>query len=153
VPATDAQRKKWDETAKKVRACPPDGNIWQVIAKHGWRRRGWLDHAAPGIGRGAMIESDWCGFGCTLMNAAALALADFEGYDGRGTEDLFVCWHRWHPAGLRLNVIPHCPCDHVIWEKKKGGDAGAYTHHIAYHEPEGECRGHLRVRQQPWLEV
>jgi hypothetical protein len=151
TPITDEHRKRWDETNKKVRACPPDGNIWQVIAKHGWRRRGWLDHAYPAIGRGSVVPSDWCGFGCTLLNAEALALAHFDGYDGKGTEDLFVCWHRWYPAGLRLNVITHCPCDHVIWEKKKGGDEKVYTHHMAYHETEGECRGHLRVRQKPWV--
>lgn len=149
----DEQRKRWDETNKKVRACPPDGNIWQVIAKHGWRRRGWLDNAYPGIGRGAVVPSDWCGFGCTLLNEEALALAHFDGYDGKGTEDLFICWHRWYPAGLRLNVITHCPCDHVIWEKKKGGDSRQFTHHIAYHETEGECRGHLRVKQTPWIET
>ena len=78
-------------------------------------------------------------------------MVSFEGYDGRGTEDLFVCWHRWAPAGLRINVIPHCPCDHVIWEKKKGGEASKFTHHIASHEQDGEYRGHLRVRQVPWL--
>lgn len=151
TPPTPEQRAKWDATRKKIRDCPPTGNIWEVIAKHGWRRRGWLDNAYPGIGRGAVLPSDWCGFGCTLMNEAALALADFQGYDGQGTEDLFVCWHRWHPAGLRLNVITHCPCDHVIWEKKKGGDAARYTHHVAYHEQEGECRGHLRVRKTTWI--
>lgn len=154
--ATYNQKRREKEIARRgrlhdrIKRCPPDGNVWQVIAKHGWRRRGWLDNAYPAIGRGAVVPSDWCGFGCTLLNAEALALADFEGYDGKGTEDLFVCWHRWYPAGLRLNVITHCPCDHVIWEKKKGGDSGRYTHHIAYHETEGECRGHLRVRQVPW---
>lgn len=148
---TEEQRAKWAETDKKVRACPPDGTIWEVIHKHGWRRRGWLDHAYPALGLGAVVPSDWCGFGCTLLNEEALSLADFDGYDGRGTEDLFVCWHRWHPAGLRLNVITHCPCDHVIWEKKKGGDAGKFTHHVGYHEQLGECRGHLRTRQQPWI--
>ncbi len=152
TPITPEHRARWDATRKKVRDCPPDGNIWQVIAKHGWRRRGWLDNAYPAIGRGAVVPSDWCGFGCTLLNEEALALAHFEGYDGQGTEDLFICWNRWYPAGLRLNVITHCPCDHVIWEKKKqGGDASVYTHHIAYHETEGEYRGHLRVRQKPWF--
>jgi hypothetical protein len=147
---TDAQRDKWAATKKKVRECPPDGNIWQVIAKHGWRRRGWLDKAYPAIGLGSVVPSDWCGFGCTLMNAEALALADFSGYEGKGTEDLYVCWLRWHPAGLRLNVITHCPCDHVIWEKKKGGDPAKYTHHVVYHEAEGELRGHLRARKVSW---
>jgi hypothetical protein len=149
----EREQKRMGRLQPRIKKCPPDGNIWQVIHKHGWRRRGWLDNAYPAIGRGSVVPSDWCGFGCTLLNREALALADFEGYDGKGTEDLFVCWHRWYPAGLRLNVITHCPCDHVIWEKKKGGDAGSYTHHIAYHETEGECRGHLRVRQKPWIAV
>lgn len=147
---TKEAREKWAETNKKIRACPPKGNIWEVISKHGWRRRGWLDNAYPAIGKGAVVPSDWCGFGCTLMNREALALADFEDYDGQGTEDLFVCWKRWYPAGLRLNVIPHCPCDHVIWQKKKGGNEKEYVHHVAYHELEGEYRGHLRQRAQKW---
>lgn len=150
---TEEQRVRWDSTNKKIRECPPDGTIWEVIAKHGWRRRGWFDNAYPGIGLGAVVPSDWCGFGCTLMNREALALATFEEYDGKGTEDLFVCWHRWHPAGLRLNVISHCPCDHVIWEKKKGGDPAAYNHIVAYHEQQGEFRGHLRTRVVPWRTV
>ena len=137
------------ELMKKVRDCPPDGNLWQVIAKHGWRRRGWLDFAYPAIGKGAVLPSDWCGFGCTLMNREALNLATFEGYDGQGTEDLFIAWKRWFPHGLRTNVITHCPCDHVIWEKKKGGDSEKYIHHQTYHEQEGEYAGHLRVRQVP----
>jgi len=41
-------------------------------------------------------------------------LAIFDGYDGRGTEDLYVCFHRWYPAGLRIGAIPHSLCDHVI---------------------------------------
>lgn len=146
--------KRWSETGKKIKdTCPPDGTIWEVISKHGWRRRGWLDQAYPAIGAGAVLPSDWCGFGCTLLNREALALANFDGYDGKGTEDLFICWKRWHPAGLRINVITHCPCDHVIWEKKKGGDAAKYVHHVAYHETQGEFRGHLRVRQAPWVEL
>jgi len=143
-------RIKWNETNKKIRECPPDGTIWEVIAKHGWRRRGWLDNAYPAIGKGSVVPTDWCGFGCTLMNKEALSLAYFDGYDGKGTEDLFICWHRWNPAGLRLNVITHTPCDHVIWMKKKGGDKDKYVLHHSYHEPDGEFRGHLRVRQSPW---
>lgn len=149
--AIEREQKRMERLRERVKKCPPDGNIWEVIAKHGWRRRGWLDNTYPGLGRGAVLPSDWCGFGCTLMNGEALALADFEGYDGKGTEDLFVCWRRWYPARIEINVITHCPCDHVIWEKKKGGDGGKYTHHVAYHETEGEYRGHLRVRQLPWI--
>jgi hypothetical protein len=143
----------WDaegtELQKKVRECPPDGHIWQVIGKHGWRQRGWLDHAYPAIGKGAVVPSDWCGFGCTLLNRKALDLATFDGYDGKGTEDLFIVWKRWYPAGVRINAITHCPCDHVIWEKKKGGDASGYSLLQTYHELSGEHVGHLRVDSKP----
>lgn len=79
-------------------------------------------------------------------------MANFEGYDGRGTEDLFVVWKRWYPAGLRINVITHCPCDHVIWSKKKGGDASEYTLIESFHEAQGEHIGHLRTKKSPWSE-
>lgn len=137
---------------EKLRQCPPSGTIWEVIAKHGWRRRGWLDHAYPAIGKGAVVPSDWCGFGCTLMSKEALALADFDGYLGQGTEDLFVVWAKWYGAGLRINVIPHCPCDHVIWQKKKGGDEKVYTLIRSFHEVQGECVGHLRIQRSEWTE-
>jgi hypothetical protein len=152
LPITSDAMARWSATRKKIDACPPDGNIWEVIAKHGWRRRGWLDNAYPAIGKGSVVPSDWCGFGCTLLGKEALALADFEGYEGKGTEDLYVCWHRWHPAGIRLNVITHCPCSHVIWDKKKGGDKDTFTSHVGYHEADGEYRGHLRTRKLPWKE-
>lgn len=148
---TEEQRARWDATNKKIRECPPDGNIWEVIARHGWRPRGWLDHAYPAIGRGAVVPSDWCGFGCTLMSPAALAHAHFEGYTGKGTEDLFICYQRWLPAGLRINVITHCPCDHVIWGKKKGDAPEKYTLVRAFHEQEGQCAGHLRTESLPWI--
>ena len=151
--APNEVQKLWDDEGtalqKKVRECPPDGNIWEVIGKHGWRPRGWLDHAYPAIGRGAVVASDWCGFGCTLMNRQALDLAHFDGYDGKGTEDLFIVWKRWYPVGVRINVITHCLCDHVIWEKKKGGDASKYTLLHAYHENEGQHVGHIRVATKP----
>ena len=151
--AQDEVQKLWDGEGtalqKKIRECPPDGNIWQVIGKHGWRMRGWLDHAYPSIGRGAVVPSDWCGFGCTLMNRRALEATHFDGYDGKGTEDLYIVWKRWYPLGLRINCITHCPCDHVIWEKKKGGDAQKYTLLQTYHEQSGEYVGHLRVSPRP----
>lgn len=148
--------KEWLERKKKVderiKECPPDGSIWDVIAKYGWRPRGWLDNAYPAIGWGAVVPSDWCGFGCTLMNRDALALANFEGYDGQGTEDLFIVWQRWWPAKIRINAITHCPCDHVIWSKKKGGSPEEYTLITAFHEQHGDHVGHLRTRKQPWKE-
>lgn len=148
---------EWLERKKKleeaITKCPGLGNVWELNAKIGWRRRGWLEEAYPAIGIGAVVPSDWCGFGCTLMNRDALALANFEGYDGQGTEDLFVVWRKWHPAGIRINVIPHCPCDHVIWHKKKDGDVKEFTLIRAMHETQGECVGHLRTQKHPWNEL
>lgn len=145
---------KWLErkraVEKRVKECPPAGNVWFCNDKFGWRRRGWFEQAYPGIGKGSVVPSDWCGFGCTLMNAEALTLANFDGYDGGGTEDLFVVWRRWYPAGLRINCISHCPCDHIIWKRKKGGPAGEYVAILSYHETEGECVGHLRTRKVAW---
>lgn len=132
---------------RRAKQCPPDGNIWEVIAKYGWRRRGWLDYTYPGIGLGAMVPSDWCGFGCTLMNRAALIRADFSSFRGHGTEDIFVIAHRWQPADLRIALLPHCPCDHVYMERKQGETRRTYLR--AYHEPAGEFRGHLRIESIP----
>lgn len=139
-----------DRLHKRIKECPPQGSIWHLNDKHGYRRRGWLESAYPGIGYGAMVPTDWVGFGCTLMNRQALSLANFEGYEGQGTEDLFIGWHRWIPAGLRMAVLPHCPADHIINEKKKGGIEDKYVLHSVYHEQMGECVGHLRTNQMPW---
>ena len=130
---------------------PPKGNVFQLNAEGGWRPRGWFEHAYPGIGRGSVVPVDWCGFGCTLMGKRALSLATFEGYDGAGTEDLWVCWKHWHPDGIRINCISHVVCDHVIHQKKKGGADGEYVHLRAFHEPQGACAGHLRTEKRPWL--
>ena len=140
--------KRMGRLRERVKKSPPDGNIWEVTAKHGWRKRGWMDYAYPGIGEGAVVPSDWCGLGCTLIGKRALSLADFSGYDGGGTQDLFLCWHRWHPAAVRIACVPHVVCDHV----KRQPD-GSIVHLRAYHEQAAEFRGHLRVRNQPWVPV
>lgn len=151
TPAIEKEHKRANRLRKRLKKCPPDGTVWEMIAKHGWRRRGWLDFAYPGIGLGSIVPSDWCGLGCTLLNQRALALADFAGYEGKGTQDLFLCWHRWNPAGLKIACLPHVLCDHV---KRRGKDSPKGSpeiiHHRAYHEPAGEYRGHIRVRQQEW---
>jgi hypothetical protein len=67
---------KLEKLSSKIKNFPPDGNIWQIIAKYGWRRRGWFDFAYPGIGRGSIVPSDWCGLGCTLLNKKALSLSN-----------------------------------------------------------------------------
>lgn len=143
----EREAKRMGRLNARIKKCAPDGNIWQVTAKHGWRRRGWLDFAYPGIGRGAVVPSDWCGLGCTLLSKKALAHADFTGYDGHGTQDLFLCWKRWYPASVRIACVPHIACDHV----KRRGDK--IEHLVAFHETDGEHRGHLRVRSQPWVMI
>jgi len=78
------------------------------------------------------------------MSKRAAELAHFDGYDGGGTQDLFLNWHRWHPAGLRFCCITHTICDHVVRdEKAKNG----FTTLKAYHEQTGETQGHLRYRR------
>jgi len=150
---TDSKLKKEHERLSrindKIKECPPDGNIWEVIAKHGWRRRGWMDYAYPGIGKGAIVPSDWCGLGCTLMSEKALSLATFDGYDGRGTQDLFLCWNRWYLEGLRIACVPHVACDHVKIDK----ETKKIIHFRAYHETEGEHRNHLRSKAQDWIPI
>ena len=144
--AFEAKAQKLGELEKSLEKYPPKGNVWQMNALH-WRPRGWLDNAYPAIGRGAVLPSDWCGFGCTMMNSEALAFAQFDGYDGKGTEDLYVVWNRWHQRGLRICVIPHCLCDHVIRDKHA---PGKFIQVQPYHETDGECIGHLRLRYRPF---
>jgi hypothetical protein len=113
-----------------------------------------MDAAYPGIGRGSIVPSDWCGLGCTLLSKKALAHADFTGYEGKGTQDLFLCWHRWYPAGLKLACVPHIVCDHIKRKPSEApADAPEIIHYRAYHETEGEHRGHLRVRQQAFVQI
>jgi len=158
----EKERKRFVRLMEKTKKYPPDGNIWEVIAKYGWRKRGWMDFAYPGIGKGSIVPSDWCGFGCTLMSEKALLLTNFDGYEGRGTQDLFVCWSKWYPADIKIACIPHSPCDHVkkirddedkIDNKKENLENNKYIHHIAYHEAEGEFKDHLRVKSQPWIPI
>jgi hypothetical protein len=134
-----------------IKACPPKGNVFALNAVK-WRQRGWFDHAYPGIGLGAVVPSDWCGFGCTLLNRRALELAHFEGYEGKGTEDLYIVWRRWYPAGIKIAAIPHCPCDHVVRRRDESGKQqhDSYELCMAFHETEGECVGHLRQRKIAW---
>lgn len=148
----EKEMKRMGRLREKIKACPPDGNIWEVIAKYGWRKRGWMDFAYPAIGRGSIVPSDWCGLGCTLLSQKALSLATFEGYDGRGTQDLYLCWHRWNPAGIRIACVPHVVCDHVKRKSKDAlEDVPDIIHYKAYHEQLEEHYGHLRVKHQPWV--
>jgi hypothetical protein len=136
--------KAMHEINEKIRQCPPKGNVFKANGEN-WMRRGWMDQAYPGIGRGSVVPVDWCGYGCTLMNRRALAEAVFDGYDGKGTEDLYTVWSHWYQANLRINAILHCPADHVI---RNPGKENYFVHMQAYHETEGECVGHLRIRSR-----
>ena len=148
---TKDQEAEWAKIQQELKKCPPIGNIFELQAK-GWRKRGWMESAYPAIGRGAILPTDWVGLGCTMLNKKALSLATFEGYELKGTQDLFLCWHRWHPAGIKMCVIPHVVCSHV---KRKVGKDGKRTDeieiHEAYHELEGEHEGHLRWRPRKYI--
>jgi len=144
--ARENEFKRMQRVRERIKKCPPKGNVFELNAK-AWRRRGWLNNSHIGIGRGAVIETDWTGLGCTLMSKKAASLAHFDGYDGGGTQDLYLNWHRWHPAGLRFCCITHTICDHVV--RDENSDSGLTTLK-SYHEPEGETRGHLRYRKSPF---
>ena len=142
----EKEHKRMGRILEKVKQCPPSGNVFELNAKK-WRRRGWLDNSHVGTGRGAVIETDWTGLGCTLMSKKAAALAHFDGYDGGGTQDLYLNWHKWKPEGLRFCCITHTVCDHVVRDEKA---EGGLTTLKSYHEPEGEAKGHLRYRRVPF---
>ena len=140
------------ELNKKIEQCPPIGNVFEVNAKSGWKRRGWLSAAYPGLGRGAIVPSDWCGFGNTLMNARALDECEFVGYDGGGTEDLYVVWHRWHQNGIRIGAVLHEPSMHV----SRRSDGKYFISQPRFvtdaDESAGECVGHIRIMQRPFYQ-
>lgn len=140
-----AKQEDWAKLDAKIKDCPPQGNVFHLQSKK-WRKRGWLESAYPGIGKGAILPTDWVGMGCTLLNRKALMLAAFEGYELRGTQDLFLCWSQWNNNGIRMCVIPHIACSHV---KRLTDKDGMRTNEIVVHQPyyetEGEYVGHLRV--------
>lgn len=121
-----------------------------------WRKRGWFDFAYPAIGKGSMVPTDWCGFGCNLINKKALNYIDFHGYEGKGTEDLFIVWYKWFPNSCKIVAIPHCPADHVIRERivpnMKPSEFKKYSYILTYHEVDGECEGHLRQSKREFIE-
>lgn len=155
LPGEKSEReiKRWKRISDRVEKCPSDGNIWEVIAKHGHKRRGWLDFAYPAIGEGSTVPVDWCGFGCTLLSERALAVSDFIGYAGRGTQDLFLCWERWHPNKLRIACSTHVLCSHVKRNQQAKEGEAQFVHWMPFHERSGEHRGHIRLRQEPWFPV
>lgn len=142
----EKKHQKLREIDEEIKKCPPKGNVFKLNSK-AWRRRGWFDYAYPAIGKGSIVPVDWVGFGCTMMNKEAASLCDFSGYNGGGTEDLFIVWNRWYPNNLNIANIAHCPSDHIIRDR---GKDGKYIHIMTYHEKEGETIGHLRQKHLPW---
>jgi len=135
---------KFRDVEDKIKECPPKANVYTLNGKK-WKQRGWMEYAYPAIGKGAIVPTDWVGMGCTMLSKKALAHAHFDGYEGRGTQDLYLGWHRWKPLGLNMAVTTHAICDHVIRVRSK--DEQDYENIKicnAYHEPQGECVGHLR---------
>lgn len=131
---------EFGELRKKLMAYPPKENVFALNSKK-WRRRGWLDHAYPGAAvKGAVLPTDWCGLGCTLLSKKALLTSDFIDYDGRGTQDLYLCYHRWLPAGIRIGLNVSVPATHV---KQKDGKN---IHYVPQFVSSGEFEGHLRLR-------
>jgi hypothetical protein len=141
----EAWIKEMQRLEEEVKKCPPKGNVFELNSK-GWKKRGWGEMAYPAIGKGSIVPTDWVGMGNTLLGSKALQLTDFSGYDGKGTEDLFLVWRCWYPNGIRCVALPHCLSHHVIRDREKGG----YTLCFAYHETEGETAGHIRLRHLPW---
>ena len=133
---------------RKIRGCRPKGNVFEMNGKK-WRQRGWCDYAYPALGFGAIVPFDWSGSGCTLMTQRAYMLCDWTGYEGEGTEDLYVIWRRWYPAGIRIGGVLHCPADHVI-RSRDPKEKGKLIHIVTGHETEGEMVHHLRKQYRPW---
>lgn len=138
---------------EEIDKCPPDGSIWEINAKHGWRRRGWLDFAYPAISKGMIVPVDWCGTGNTLLSKKALSVSYLDGYPGKGTQDLYLIWNRWHPAGLRIGLTTQALSDHVVTVREQGKDGkrtSKIVHLFTYYETQGEAAGHIRWRALPW---
>lgn len=150
---------EWAQMDRDLEASPPKGNVFQLNAA-GYKRRGWLPHAYPGIGLGSIVPVEWVGVGCTLLSERALNLANFTGYDGGCTQDLWLCWRAWHTAGLRIATATHAVCSHVKireikeTEAKNGETKDKITKqpfiHHAHHELSGVRQGHLNNDTRPW---
>lgn len=153
----ESHDEEWHKTngvlMREVEQCPPIGNVFALNAKK-FRNRGWLEMAYPGVGKGAVLPSDWMPFGNNLFSRKAVALVDFTGYENRGTQDLYCGFARLRSNGLRICVIPHCLSHHVIRLREDESDrekVTGYSMCYMFHEPDGsEVAGHIRHRQLPF---
>jgi hypothetical protein len=149
---TDEWLDRGAEIQKIIRESAPKENVFLANGKK-WKQRGWMEYAYPAIGKGAILPTDWVGLGCTLLSKKALSLAHFDGYQGHGTQDLYIGWTFWKPNDINMCVTTHALCDHIIRARKEGTDEqlwDEFIHVQAYHEPEGECVGHIRQRHLPF---
>jgi hypothetical protein len=142
----DSMQKNIRDLEAEMSKYPPKANVFTLNGKQ-WKKRGWFDYAYPAIGKGSIVPVDWVGFGCTMMSRKAASLCDWSGYDGGGTEDLYIIWHRWHQYDIKIANIAHCPSDHIVRDR---GDKYKYIHVQTYHEENGEHEGHLRQSAKPW---
>jgi hypothetical protein len=141
-----------EELHKIIKEAPPKANVF-VANGEKWKKRGWMEYAYPAIGKGSIVPTDWVGLGCTLLSRKALALADFEGYQGQGTQDLYLGWSHWKPNNINMCAITHSICDHIIRQKNENTEEQLwedFIHVLSYHEEQGECEGHLRQRHVPF---
>jgi hypothetical protein len=141
--------KEWKELDDLVAKPPAMGNVWQLQSKH-YRRRGWLTSAYPGVGLGAVVPSDWIVLGCTLMSRRALDLANFTGYDGGSTQDLWLARRVFRPMGMQFACIPHAVCSHVKQDRAEGREPALRIMYARHEMVDKECYGHLRSDQRPW---
>lgn len=122
------------------------GNVFALNGER-WRPRGWFDMAYPAIGIGAMLPTDWVGLGSTFITRKALEIANFNSYDGKGTQDLWLCWKVWHPSGVKMSVVPHSRCSHIKYkvESVNGVETKKLVSYYVYHDIENF--GHIRTRE------
>jgi hypothetical protein len=137
--------RRWNKRIEK--RFPPKGNV-HYLNSLGYRKRGWEPYS---LGRGAIVETHWFGYGCLLLNKKSLNLVSFNGYTLGGTEDLYSYHEVLAPHGLKVAAILHCPAHHVV-RFNKGENVTEYWQIFCYFETEGECEGHIRQKRIPFIE-
>lgn len=140
---SEEQMKNSSDLHEEIKKCHPKGNVFEMNAK-GWKKRGWLDTAYPGAAcQGAVLPTDWCGLGCTMWGRDVQELTNFSGYEGKGTQDLFLVWSKWYPAKKKIGCLVGAPASHV----KRSAD-GLVIWEPMFVPDNEETAGHLRVNQR-----
>lgn len=151
-PPTKEWAEKMEYFKGEVGKCPVDGNVFTLNGKK-WRPRGWLEFAYPGLGKGAIVPSDWMPMGNNLFSKKSLNYMDFVGYEGKGTQDLHLAFKRLKQHGLKFCVIPHSVSHHVVREKIQLPTETKFNYKIMmlHHESEGDYVGHLRQSEHQFF--